>query len=319
MHYDTEKIKNHKVILRIDFFSSFFFSFSFFFLTDLTKMENISTTTQHTNPTDMSNSTSTGDEVQGSLLYIFTLFYVLLVVIIVAGNLMAVLVVTKRNKTWRRVYHVYLGSLSVADMLTGVYVLIHVIPIIGSFHNSQSSESWACILGHMAGMMFGCITANHQLLISFDRLIAALYPIAYSVHSTKIQIGYVVSIVVWVLSMLEPVVVYFAYGVMLSNERDLDTNYGCHIADIFGTQFLKYVLYSLIRFLIWHTLSAFCYFVVCGVLRRRLREVVPQDSEASISSLAQRVANENHEQGGDYEGSHSISVACPNIVNIQSL
>ena len=290
-----------------------------------TKMENISTKTPQANPTDRSTSTSIGNGIPESQLYIYTLLYVLIVVIIIAGNLMAVLVVTKRNKTWRRVYHVkqYLGSLSVADMLTGVYVLIHIIPIFLK-RKSQSSDSVACVLGHMAGMMFGCITANHQLVIAFDRLVAALYPVAYSMHSNKVQIGYVASIAIWVLSILETVVVYFGYGIMFSSKRDLGNNHGCHIAAIFGQNILKYVLYSLIRFLIWHTLSALCYFVVYGVLRRRLRQVVPEDSEVSNTTLSQRVATSRsssgiHKQSCDCEASTSMSVPCPNVVNIQSL
>ncbi|XP_071958267.1 adenosine receptor A3-like [Antedon mediterranea] len=156
-----------------------------------------------------------------SELSIYVIIYIMVVfvpigVVSIVGNAIVVFTIY-RYPTLQVVRNYYLGSLAVADFLTGAIavpgVIMHYVFVRRQFSNANLSDGVTMYV--MPLFLFSWASIHNLLLITWDRYCALTQPLSYIGKSTKVRAFKYIA-VAWIVSFI-PILIPFFWGV----ERDL--------------------------------------------------------------------------------------------------
>ena len=118
--------------------------------------------------------------------------------VIILGNGLVIMAVIRKRQMRRVHCHLYIVSLSVADLLTGISSLCILI-----LRLQDRNPLMSCLIGRAIGVGFITCSLHHLTLISMDRLISIQYPFEYRRFCTRVWKAVFIIFAVWGIAMAE--------------------------------------------------------------------------------------------------------------------
>ncbi|XP_076338992.1 histamine H2 receptor-like [Tachypleus tridentatus] len=185
----------------------------------------------------------------------------LLMVAILAENFL-VAVVVLRSPHLRTYTNMFLLSLSASDALAGVSIFVIVLTILKPIVTEYIPS---CKLRYAMLMTYWMASIHSLLAITFDRLVAIVYPLYYRIFMTKLRVIIVLGII-WSYSI--------AVGstIFVLNEPPVIKK---HVCDLLINTSRDYLFYCACNFVLVVMLIFLCYWRIFLVARDQARRYPP--------------------------------------------
>ncbi|XP_033099100.1 5-hydroxytryptamine receptor 1A-like [Anneissia japonica] len=189
-------------------------------------------TLNSTGSTSMINGTV--NEISGGLIVYIIVVFVPIGMVSIIGNAVVVLTIY-RYPSLQIVRNYYIGSLAVADFLTGCIAvpgaIMHYILIRGSFSGANMRDGVTIYV--MPLFLFSWASIHNLLLITWDRYLAVVHPLDYVSKATKKR-AFLYITVAWAVSFI-PILIPFFWGmdtnghgtIRIKSNANMIRNYIC--------------------------------------------------------------------------------------------
>ena len=189
--------------------------------------------------------------------------------IIILGNGLVIMAVIRKRQMRRVHCHLYIVSLSVADLLTGISGLCVLI-----LRLQDRNALMCCLIGRAIGVGFIFCSLHHLTLISIDRLMSIQYPFQYRRFSIRVWKAVFIIFAVWGLALAEcGVSVALLYAEFDGKPPGLagESSAGYCRFDVV-TKEVRFVLATTV---LQVSVVCICYLKMYAMMRKRLAAVVP--------------------------------------------
>ncbi|XP_041364153.1 adenosine receptor A2a-like [Gigantopelta aegis] len=205
------------------------------------------------------------------------LFEVILMVFICTVNTLTLIVVCLNRNLWT-IHNMYIISLAVADLLTGLSLAYQIVFHIPEIKALLDQNKYLCLCRHVVFFIMIMASVTNMVLIAVDRWACIAYPFKYEHLATIPKAGVLIAIS-WIIGIILGAVPLFL--------NNWDLRYGCLFFKVLTMEYQVYCQGG--TFLLCSIIIAACYCRIFCIAKRQRNSINTITTASNVGTSERRM------------------------------